>query len=55
MAVKAIKKASKRGKGLRFPAEAAMRRAAERARDVARQFGTPVYYMKDGRIIEEKP
>lgn len=44
-----------RGKGLQFPAEAAMHRAAKRAREVARQFGTPIYYMKDGKIVAEKP
>lgn len=42
-------------KSIPFSAEAAMRRAAKRAREVARQFGTPIYYMKDGKIIEEKP
>lgn len=38
-----------------FPAGPAMRRAAKRAREIARRFGTPIYYIKDGRIVAEKP
>lgn len=38
-----------------FPAGPAMRRAAKRAREIARRYGTPIYYMKDGRIVAEKP
>lgn len=38
-----------------FPAEAAMRRAAKRARAVARKFGTPIWIMKDGKIVAVKP
>ena len=40
---------------LRFPAEAAMRRAALRAREVARRFGTPIYVLRDGKIVAEDP
>ena len=32
-----------------------LRRAAKEARKVARQHGTPVYVMKDGKIVAEKP
>ena len=40
---------------LRFPAEAAMLRAAKRAREEARRFGTPIYVMKGGKIVALKP
>ena len=33
----------------------ALRRAARRARQVARMYGTPVYVIKDGRIVALKP
>jgi len=36
-------------------ADAAMRRAAERAREIARQTGTEVVYTRDGKIVKEKP
>ena len=42
-------------KSIPFSAEAAMRRAAKRAREVARKFGTPIYYMKNGKIVAENP
>ena len=32
-----------------------LRRAAKEARKVARRHGTPVYVMKDGKIVAEKP
>lgn len=32
-----------------------LRRAAKEARKVARMYGTPVYIMKDGKIVAEKP
>lgn len=38
-----------------FPAEAAMHRAARRAREIARRFGTPIYVLRDGKIIAVKP
>jgi hypothetical protein len=34
-------------------AEAALRRAARRARLVARQTGTPIVIWRDGRVVEE--
>lgn len=36
-------------------AEAAMQRAARKAREIARKTGTAVVYMENGKIIEEKP
>lgn len=33
----------------------ALRRAAKAARKIARQYGTPVYYCRDGKIVAEKP
>lgn len=30
-------------------------RAAKRVREIARRFGTPIYDIKDGRIVAEKP
>lgn len=32
-----------------------LRRAGKQARKVARMHGTPVYYLKDGKIVAEKP
>lgn len=31
------------------------RRAAKRAREVARMHGTPIYVMKDGKVVAVKP
>lgn len=36
-------------------AEAAIKRAARRAREIARKTGTAVVYMENGEIIEEEP
>ena len=33
----------------------ALRRAAHRARETARKHGTPIYVMKDGKIVAIKP
>ena len=33
----------------------ALRRSARRAREIARMYGTPVYVMKDGKIVALKP
>jgi GGDEF domain-containing protein len=33
----------------------ALRRSARQARKVARMYGTPVYVVKDGKIVAEKP
>ena len=52
-------KPSKRRLGPRhaipLSAAPAMRRAAKRAREVARRFGTPVYVLKNGRIVALRP
>ncbi|WP_273454927.1 hypothetical protein [Nevskia ramosa] len=34
-------------------AEAAMRRAADRAKEAARRFGTPLHYLLDGHLVSE--
>lgn len=36
-------------------APAALLRAGRRAREIARQTGTAVVVMRDGRLVEEKP
>lgn len=33
----------------------ALRRAAKDARKIARMYGTPVYYWKNGKVVAEKP
>lgn len=33
----------------------ALRRAAKAARKTARMYGTPIYIVKDGKIVAEKP
>jgi hypothetical protein len=33
----------------------ALRRSARRAREVARMHGTPIYVLKDGKIVAVKP
>lgn len=33
----------------------ALKRAARRAREVARMHGTPIYVLKDGKIVAIKP
>ena len=33
----------------------ALRRAAKRAREVARMHGTPIYIWKDGKVVAVKP
>jgi hypothetical protein len=33
----------------------ALRRAGKRARAVAKAHGTPVYVMKNGKVVAEKP
>ncbi len=35
-------------------AEAALRRAAAKAREIARQTGTPLVIFKNGKIVKEK-
>jgi hypothetical protein len=33
----------------------ALRRAGKRARETARMYGTPIYVMKDGKVVAIKP
>lgn len=33
----------------------ALRRSARRAREVARMHGTPIYVIKDGKVVAIKP
>jgi hypothetical protein len=33
----------------------ALRRSARRAREVARMYGTPIYVMKDGKVVAIEP
>jgi hypothetical protein len=33
----------------------ALRRSARRAREIARMYGTPIYVMKDGKVVALKP
>jgi hypothetical protein len=33
----------------------ALRRAGKRARVIARAYGTPVYVLKNGKVVAEKP
>jgi hypothetical protein len=33
----------------------ALRRAARRARETARKYGTPIYVMKGGKVVAIKP
>ncbi len=33
----------------------ALRRAARRARETARKYGTPIYVMKDGKVVAIRP
>ncbi|MGH8279712.1 MAG: hypothetical protein ACRETQ_09150 [Gammaproteobacteria bacterium] len=33
----------------------ALRRAARRAREIARQYSTPIYVSRDGKVIALKP
>jgi hypothetical protein len=32
-----------------------LRRAAKRAREVARRYGRPIYIWKDGKVVAVKP
>jgi hypothetical protein len=33
----------------------AMRKAAQRARETARRYGTPIYVWQKGRVVAKKP
>ena len=32
-----------------------LRRAAKEARKIAKQYGTPIYIWRDGKVVAEKP
>jgi hypothetical protein len=53
--MKSRKRSASRKQEIPFPAGPAMRRAAKRAREVARRFGTPIYVMRDGKVVALKP
>ena len=35
--------------------ESAFIRAGKAARKIARMYGTPVYFLRDGKVVAEKP
>lgn len=43
------------GKEFALQVGRALRRAAKAARKTARMYGTPVYVLRNGKIIAEKP
>jgi hypothetical protein len=43
------------GKEFSLQVGRALRRAAKVARKTARMYGTPIYIMRDGKIVAEKP
>ena len=54
--LKAMKtKNGKNGKDFAAQVGRALRRAAKAARKTARMYGTPIYIMRDGKIVAEKP
>jgi len=48
-------KNGKNGKDFAAQVGRALRRAAKAARKTARMYGTPIYIMRDGKIVAEKP
>lgn len=47
-----MKKKKSRSKPVEFPALIALRRAAKKALEIARQTGTPAYVLQDGKIVD---
>jgi hypothetical protein len=45
----------RRSKTVMAPAGPALRRAALAARKLARMHGTPIYILRDGKVVAEKP
>jgi hypothetical protein len=43
------------GKEFALQVGRALRRAAKVARKTARMYGTPIYILRDGKIVAEKP
>lgn len=52
--MKAVKKKTN-GKEFALQVGRALRRAARVARKTARMYGTPIYILRDGKIVAEKP
>lgn len=52
--MKAVKTKSD-GKEFALQVGRALRRAAKVARKTARMYGTPVYVLRDGKIVAERP
>jgi hypothetical protein len=52
-----MKKRSKQTPQTKFSADVgrALKRSAQRARRVARMYGTPIYVMQNGKIVALKP
>jgi hypothetical protein len=50
-----MKMIDKKSEGFTKVVGKALIRSAKDARKVARQYGTPVYIMRDGKIVAEKP
>ena len=48
-------KASRPNDDLTLAIGRALRRAARQARETARKHGTPIYVMKDGKVVAIKP
>jgi hypothetical protein len=48
-------KSEKSGEKFGIPALAALKRAAKRARATAKMHGTKLYFLRDGKIVAEKP
>jgi hypothetical protein len=46
---------TRRSKHRLTPAGLAMRRAAKAARKTARNYGTPIYVWRAGKVVAEKP
>lgn len=49
------KASAKRDDSLAAMALRALRKSARQARVDARRFGTPVYFVRDGKIVAERP
>jgi hypothetical protein len=49
------KSGKRQTKNVLTPAGRALRRAAAVARKTARMYGTPIYILRDGKIVAEKP
>ena len=52
-----MKKRTKKlvAKGFAASVEPALKRAAKVARKTAKMYGTPIYFLKNGRVVAQKP